>query len=72
MAGIVCSGVCLSFSVSEITSAAASPYTQRADITPHSNATKPLSVAKATNPLQPIITPPFHTLATGRSAEEQR
>lgn len=35
------------------------PYTQRADHTAHSNATKPLRVVMATAPLQPIKTPPL-------------
>lgn len=40
-------------------------HTRSAQITAHSNATKPLAVAMATNPLQPIRTPPLpYPLAT--------
>lgn len=62
MAGIVCSDVCLSVR-DHIGSCFLHP--RSAQITPHSNATDPLAVAKATNPLQPIITPPIpYPLAT--------
>lgn len=48
------------------------PYTQRADHTAHGNATKPLAVAMATGPLQPIKTPPLLSPLATAAAPERR